>query len=99
MDKVFEHIPLLMGVVSFIGAGLTWFDATIRKRYASERAVGHLTKNYESLSANVGHMDRMLDERLDAVQRENLELKMMLQVLITKAGGSSQFFGQSGQPQ
>jgi hypothetical protein len=83
-----EYLPLIMGVVSFVGAALTWYDAVVRKRYAAERAVGHLTTNYAALSGNVATLDRMLDDRLDTIQREHSEIKILLQVLITQSGGS-----------
>ncbi len=83
-----EYLPLIMGVVSFIGAAATWYDAVVRKRYAAERAVGHLTNNYAALSGNVAALDKMLDDRLDVIQREHLEMKLLLQVLITQSGGS-----------
>lgn len=82
------YLPLIMGVVSFVGAALTWYDAVVRKRYAAERAVGHLTNNYASLSANVSALDKMLDDRLDVIQREHLEIKLLLQVLISHSGGT-----------
>ena len=83
-----EYLPLIMGVVSFLGAALTWYDAVVRKRYAAERAVGHLTNNYAALSGNVATLDKMLDDRLDTIQREHLEIKLLLQVLVTQSGGS-----------
>ena len=83
-----EYLPLIMGVVSFLGAALTWYDAVVRKRYAAERAVGHLTNNYAALSGNVATLDKMLDDRLDEIQREHLEMKILLHILITQSGGS-----------
>ena len=81
-----EYLPLIMGVVSFGGAALTWYDAAVRKRYASERAVEHLKKNYESLVHNIAAIDRMLDQRLDAMERDDLERRMLLQLIASKAG-------------
>lgn len=83
-----EYLPLIMGVVSFLGAGATWYDAVVRKRYAAERAVGHLTNNYASLSGNIATLDKMLDDRLDEIQREHIEIRLLLQILITNSGGS-----------
>lgn len=80
------YLPLIMGVVSFCGAALTWYDAAVRKRYASERAVEHLKRNYESLVANIAAIDRMLDQRLDAMERDDLERRMLLQLIAAKAG-------------
>lgn len=88
-----EYLPLIMGVVSFCGAALTWYDAAVRKRYASERAVEHLKRNYESLSMNVATLDKMLDQRFDAMEKDNLERKILLQIIASKLGApESQIF-------
>ena len=81
-----EYLPLAMGVISFAGAALTWYDAAVRKRFASERAIEHLKKNYEQLSVNIAAIDRMLDQRLDAMERDDLERRMLLQLIAAKAG-------------
>lgn len=84
-----DQITLGIGVITFLGASLTWYDATVKKKFASERALAHLTNDYKALSANVAHLDRMLDERLDEIQREHDRINMLLQILATQSGGTA----------
>lgn len=81
-----EYLPLIMGVLSFLGAGATWYDAAARKRYSAERAVNTLTNNYGALSRELSMLTKLVDDRFDTLQRENLELKLLIQMLMTQSG-------------
>lgn len=84
-----------MGCISFVGAAATWYGAAVKKSYASERDFGHLRQSYASLSENVGHLDRMLDTRMDAIVGEQMKTTATLQALIVRLSGeSSQVFKQ-----
>ncbi len=62
-----EHIPVIMGVISFVGGAVAWYSAAVKKRYASERDFNHLKRNYESLSTNIASLSDLLDQRLDNI--------------------------------
>lgn len=62
-----EHIPLIMGLFSFIGGAVAWYGAAVKKSYASERDFQHLLRKYESLAQNVASLSDMLDDRMDAL--------------------------------
>ncbi|MEL6260459.1 MAG: hypothetical protein AAFR12_05270 [Cyanobacteria bacterium J06626_6] len=88
METLLNHIPLVMGLLSFVGGLAAWYKAEVKRRYGAERDANHLKTAYEALAANVAHLDKMLDQRLDAVQREHMELKSLLQILIARIGAS-----------
>ncbi|MEL6605361.1 MAG: hypothetical protein AAFP20_19280 [Cyanobacteria bacterium J06614_10] len=88
MQVLLNYIPLVMGLLSFIGGVAAWYKAEVRRRYGAERDTNHLKTAYEGLATNVGHLDQMLDQRLDAIQREHMELKSLLQLVILKLGGT-----------
>ncbi|MEO1444791.1 MAG: hypothetical protein AAFV46_00885 [Cyanobacteria bacterium J06635_11] len=98
MDKLLEHIPLAMGLFSFIGGVIAWYGATVKKQYAAERDFGHLKKSYESLAHNIGSMDRLFDQRFDELQRENLELKTLLQGILIRLGSNGSMMFNSKEP-
>ena len=89
MNFTLEHIPLIMGVISFIGAALTYYGGTVKKRYAAERNFNHLKNSYENLSQNLTALDEMIDTRLDTQLGEIKEIKAMLTVLMTQLGGQT----------
>ena len=77
-----------MGLISFVGGFATWSAAAVKKQYAAERDFGHLKKSYDTLAVNITHLDRLLDQRLDELQRENLELKTLLQGVLIRLGSN-----------
>ena len=86
MDQLAEHFSLLVVMVTAVGGAAAWYGAAVKKSYASERDFTHLKNNYKSLASNVAALDRMLDQRLDTLQRENAELKTLLQGALIRMG-------------
>ncbi|MEL6553592.1 MAG: hypothetical protein AAFQ63_09055 [Cyanobacteria bacterium J06621_11] len=89
MGAFAEHVPLFMGIISFIGGAATWYGAAVKKNYASERDFNHLKRNYEGLTANVGAMDKMLDDRLDRIELQIAEAKALQQAILTQIGSGN----------
>ncbi len=94
MENLAEHFSLLVGIITAIAGGIAWYGAAVKKAYASERDFNHLRNAYEGLSVNVATLDRMLDARLDEIQRENLELRALMRSLIIQLGGNAQFMAE-----
>ena len=78
-----------MGVTGAVGGAIAWYGASVKKSYASERDFGHLKNSYDNLASNVVQLDRMIDQRFDAIQRENVEMKTLLQGILLRMGGSN----------
>lgn len=76
-----EHIPLIMGLISFAGGVATWYGAAVKKSYASERDFNHLKRNYESLSANISALVELTDDRFDRLDEKLLEMKLRQEML------------------
>jgi hypothetical protein len=83
-----EYIPLVMGVISFIGAAATWYGGAVKKNYASERDFGHLKNSYDNLNRNIEQLDRMFDQRLDQIEREQLKTTALIQAMIVRVAGT-----------
>lgn len=88
-----EYLPLIMGVVSFVGAAATWYGGAVKKSYASERDFGHLKNSYDNLSRNVEQLDRMIDQRFDQIEREQTKTTALIHAMVVRLSGSnSQIF-------
>lgn len=79
-----EHIPLIMGVISFIGGAVTWYGAAIKKNYASERDFNHLKRNYESLSSNIASLSDLLDGRLDHIALTMAKIETRQDIILSQ---------------
>lgn len=74
----YEHISLIMGLLSFSGGVIFWFSGQIKRRYGLERDFNHLKRNYEALTGNVATLDKMLDERLDRFELMLVKIESLL---------------------
>ena len=65
-----------------LGGNVTWailfFTNSVKRRYAAERDFGHLKNNLKDLTDNLDHLFSELDRRLDAQDKNLLELKAYL---------------------
>ena len=91
MGAFAEHVPLIMGIISFLGGAATWYGASVKKNYAAERDFNHLRRNYENLANNIAALDKMLDDRLDRGEIQLAEMKALQQAILAQLGsGNSQ---------
>lgn len=76
----FEHLALILGLLSTFGGAIAVYRSNVKKSYAAERDFAHLRKNYEQLSSAVGE----LDDRLGSICHELIEIKSALYVSLHK---------------
>lgn len=67
---------LAMGTTS-IGA-ILWYVQGEKKKYASERDFQHIRRNQESISDGLNIIAKDIDEKLDQINRDILEIKILL---------------------
>jgi hypothetical protein len=73
MESIALIIGIGTGIVSLATAGfgvLAFMRASARKEYASERDIGHLKRNQEQMTQNMGELWRQQDERFDSIDRQ-----------------------------
>ncbi|MDZ7970513.1 MAG: hypothetical protein RM368_37245 [Nostoc sp. DedSLP03] len=65
-----------------LGGNVTWailfFTNSVKRKYAAERDFGHLKNNLKDLTDNLALLFKELDRRLDAQDKDLLELKAYL---------------------
>lgn len=83
-----EHIPLIMGVISFAGGAVAWYSAAIKKSYASERDFNHLKRNYESMTANISALSDLLDQRLDTIALMMAKIETRQDIILSQTRDS-----------
>lgn len=88
-----EIIPLVMSIVTFIGAAITYWRGKIQKQYAAERALTHIRNDIGSMSNNIAGELKELDHRLSEIEGDMKELKATLSVCLRGDGNQSGFFG------
>ncbi|MEM9815546.1 MAG: hypothetical protein AAF827_03900 [Cyanobacteria bacterium P01_D01_bin.6] len=81
-------ISLIVGLVTSIGGGFTWWRAMVRKQYAAERDFGHLKNNYKQLAQNMQFMYKEGDKRFDRLDLEVVEVKALLSGILIRLGGT-----------
>jgi len=79
----------VIGVVTFLGGTLAWYSGAIEKRYAAQRDFGHLKRNQENISREVGELFKEQDRRFDQLEKENAEIKSLLMSALTRFSGDS----------
>lgn len=80
----FEHIGVLIGVLTFLGGLLAWYRGAVEKNYASKRDWEHVRRNQENLTKNLETLFREFDNRFDQTNNQLLELKGMFYASLTK---------------
>lgn len=82
--RFLNHLPLVLTVVSALAAVVGWGIARVRHGYGLERDIGHLKRDYQSLSASCDRLLTEMERRLDAVERELATLRGINQALIAQ---------------
>lgn len=81
-------ISLIVGLLTSIGGGFTWWRAMVRKQYAAERDFGHLKRNYQQLVKSLDSMYKDGDKRFDRLDLELVEVKALLSGILIRLGGT-----------
>lgn len=84
-----DWLPLLIGLITFLGGTIAWYSGAIEKRYAAQRDFNHLKKNQENIARGVSELFKEQDKRFDQLEKENAELKnLLMNVFMTQTGES-----------
>ena len=78
-----------IGIITFIGGVALWYRGAVEKKYAAQRDFGHLKRNYENLSMTVLEQGKDIDRRFDGLEADTREVKILLQVLVSRTGDDS----------
>lgn len=84
-----QFILLILSVGSALFAIVTWYSATVQKRYASQRDFEHLKRNYQQLADNQAQIIKELDSRFDEATLDLRDIKNMLNVIMVKINTQS----------
>ena len=83
--NIINNLPLLITIVSAMTGVIGWGAARIRKGYGLERDIGHLKRDYQSLSENSATLFKELERRLDSVEKELAILRAVNEALIAQS--------------
>lgn len=82
--ELLQFILLIMSVGSALFAVVTWYSASVQKRYASQRDFEHLKRNYQQLSENHAQTSKEMDARFDQMTLDLRDIKNILNVIMVK---------------
>lgn len=80
-------IPLGISVITFVCGLFAWFRGAVEKEYAAKRDFGYLKNNYAQMSANLGTIHKDLEERLEDLEKDLIEIKGLLNLLVINLAG------------
>lgn len=79
--KAMDSIALILGigtgvlsVCTFLGGFYAYLKSSERKKYASEREIGHVKNSIQQMSQNVDFLTKEIDRRLDSIDLKLLEI-------------------------
>lgn len=78
LEIVKDWIPLIIGVVTFLGGILAWYTGAVEKKYAAQRDFAHLKNNQLNISNNIAGLLKEQDRRFDQLDKNDLEMKNLL---------------------
>jgi len=81
---ILQFVLLFLSVGSALFAIVTWYSATVQKRYASQRDFEHLKRNYQQLAENQAQILKELDSRFDMTTLELRDIKGLLTSIVVK---------------
>lgn len=87
--EVLQFLLICFSIGSTVIACLSWYSASVQKRYAAQRDFEHLKNNYLQLSSNQNHMMDEFDKRFDSLAIDVHDIKSALQLLVIKAQGEN----------
>lgn len=84
MNITIQLLPILLGLITFVGGCLAWYSAAVVKRYAAQRDFQHLTRSYEQLAANQSTILKELDNRFDRLDRDIGDVRNQQTILLSR---------------
>lgn len=79
--RTVDSIALIMGigtgvlsVCTFLGGFYAYLKSSERKKYASEREIGHVKNSIQQMSQNMEFLTKEIDRRLDSIDLKLLEI-------------------------
>lgn len=89
MKAQLEIILALISLVTFLSGAFAWYSSAIRKQYAAERDFIQLNRNQELIRDSLEEILKDLGRNHDESQREVLELKALINVLMVRLTGDT----------
>jgi len=86
---VLQFVLLILSLGSALFAIVTWYSASVQKRYASQRDFEHLKRNYQQLADTQAQIIKELDSRFDETTLDLRDMKNMLNVIMVKISTES----------
>lgn len=88
LSDMVSLIGLLIAICTFLGGAIAWYRNTVQKSYAAEREFGHIKRSMEQTNQSLGHLDQCIDRRFDSIEKELIEIKLMLKQALARTGTS-----------
>lgn len=85
--EVLQLVLSFTSLLSIAIAVVSWYSASVQKKYASQRDFQHLKNNYEQLSQGQAHIMKDIDAGFDQAKLDMIEVKNFLKLLDMRLGG------------
>lgn len=89
MKNQLEIILALISLATFLSGAFAWYSSAVRKQYAAERDFIQLNRNQELIRSSIEGLEKDLSRNHDESQREMLELKALINVLMVRLTGDT----------
>ena len=84
MQLIINQLPLIITILTALAGVIGWGIGRVRRGYGLERDIGHLKRDYKTLSDNGNNLFTELERRLDQVEKELAILRAVNQALIAQ---------------
>lgn len=84
MQVIINQLPLIITVLTALAGIIGWGIGRVRRGYGLERDIGHLKRDYKTLSDNCSKLFNELERRLDQVEKELAIVRAVNEALIEK---------------
>ncbi|MEX0271740.1 hypothetical protein AB3R30_21690 [Leptolyngbyaceae cyanobacterium UHCC 1019] len=82
--ELLQLVVLCLSIGSACFAAISWYSASVQKKYASQRDFEHLKRNYQQLSEGQATILKEFDTRFDKATLDAIESKNLLNVILIK---------------
>lgn len=83
MNISLEVIATLLGILSIVAGGVSWYRSSVQKNYAAERDFAHIRRNYEQAQQALNS----LQEDNDRVREILIEMKSLMLAMSNRMEG------------
>lgn len=83
-SEILQFVLLCLSIGSVIVAVISWYSASVQKRYASQRDFEHLKRNYQQLSEGLTELTKEVDKRFDENTLDMRDLKNVANAILLK---------------